>query len=307
MKKCSKCGTTATELFASTSKYICKSCRSEYAKAHNKANKGIIAEKKRVAYEIKNKHKNNLTPNKRNTIKYNIRLQELFPHYSTVDYNGSDKPSTFHCSSHSTNFIASPNGLLVTTPSTKANKHCPECQAEAKTIKYNKELLILNLHVEVIGKYIDRKTKIKHTCPQCNTDWMVAPKHVIIKEPNKLKCATCTYSETSMTTQEDKYKDRETKLYYVEVNKGVYKLGLTQSSVKHRYRLDKEVIITPIREWVFTDGIVAYNLEQKILKLFNHHHYIGRRLLVSGNTELFSTDILIDIEPLIELTLLEVE
>lgn len=304
MKKCSKCGETKAQLFATTSKYTCKSCRSEYAKAHNNTNKIIIAEKKRVAYEIKNKHKNKLTPNERNTLKYTVKLQEIFPHYSTVEYNGSKTPSTFHCSLHSINFIASPDGIIRTTPATKANKHCPECQAVAKTIIYKEELISLNLNVVVLGKYKDRKTQIKHICPQCNTDWMVAPKHIIIKDSTKLKCPTCTYSELSMTTQEDKYKDKETKLYYVEVNKGVFKLGLTQSSVKNRYRMDKDVLITPIREWIFNDGMIAYNLEQKLLKLFNHYHYMGKKLLVSGNTELFKENILEEIEPMIELTLL---
>ena len=71
--------------------------------------------------------------------------------------------------------------------------------------------------------------------------------------------------------------------------------------------MDKDVLITPIREWVFEDGLEAYKLEQKIIKLFSSKKYTGPNILVSGNTELFSEDILDDIEPLVELTLLMAE
>ncbi len=182
---------------------------------------------------------------------YTKELQQLFPHYDVIDYNGKkDKKSTHFCDKHQLTFEAVPWTLLRTTLTSRAKNHCPQCRLDKLTTNYKEELIELNLNVKVEEDYIDRRTKIKHICPQCNGDWLIAPKHVITKSKDKVKCAKCVYSEFSITTQEDKYKNKETKLYYVEVNKGVYKLGLTQASVKHRYRMDKEVLITPIREWV---------------------------------------------------------
>ena len=44
--------------------------------------------------------------------------------------------------------------------------------------EYMEEVAIINPAVEVVGKYIDTKTKIKHRCKKCNHVWCVRPNSI---------------------------------------------------------------------------------------------------------------------------------
>ena len=47
-----------------------------------------------------------------------------------------------------------------------------------------------------------------------------------------------------------------------------------------------------IDKFLFQDGADAYDIEQFIIKDNNNCKYIGENVLVSGNSELFTTDIM---------------
>ena len=71
----------------------------------------------------------------------------------------------------------------------------------------------------------------------------------------------------------------------------LYKVGITNRSIKERFgkELDQCVILLDAR---FEYGSKALRLEQSMLKAFSKHAYSGPALFESGNSELFTKDIL---------------
>ena len=102
------------------------------------------------------------------------------------------------------------------------------------------------------------------------------------------RCATCATSGYQS--------DKPGTLYYIafdhpEFPTPLYKIGITNRTVQERFAPEP----TPYRiihteSYLF--GFLAYEKEQRILAQHAAHKYTGANLLVSGNTELFTTDIL---------------
>jgi len=90
------------------------------------------------------------------------------------------------------------------------------------------------------------------------------------------------------------YRGKKTWLYYIKI-KGLYKIGVTldkgPDSIHNRFKKDK-TNIDIIDKFLFQDGADAYDIEQFIIKDNNNCKYIGENVLVSGNSELFTTDIM---------------
>ena len=84
-------------------------------------------------------------------------------------------------------------------------------------------------------------------------------------------------------------------LYYLKVSvdgDNYYKIGITNKSVVDRYKktdLDK---IEIVKEWYFEIGQAAFDQEFSILREFKEYIYSGPDVLASGNTELFTRDVL---------------
>lgn len=104
------------------------------------------------------------------------------------------------------------------------------------------------------------------------------------------------------------YRNKKTILYYTSIG-GLFKIGLTTSSLKKRYykELSEGLIIDELGLWVFENGDVAFDLEQMILHDFDIYKYNGDKILEGGNTELFETNILEYIKPMIEEKMREYE
>ncbi len=88
------------------------------------------------------------------------------------------------------------------------------------------------------------------------------------------------------------YKDKRTILYYIRIG-DVYKIGVTKSSVKDRFRKD-DIVYEIIAEKIFDDGIEALQMEQGIIQMYSKDRYQGIPVIKVGHTECFSTDILKD-------------
>lgn len=83
-------------------------------------------------------------------------------------------------------------------------------------------------------------------------------------------------------------------LYYVRVEnhgKTAYKIGVTNRNAKRRYCRDY-ARVTVLAEWRYSTGKEAYREEQRLLKKYKRKRYHGQRLLFSGNSELFKSDVL---------------
>lgn len=88
------------------------------------------------------------------------------------------------------------------------------------------------------------------------------------------------------------------RVYYIKLNFqgfSVYKIGYTTRSIKHRLKtmgLPLGVKAEVIQITNFTCAIGAYNLEQALHLAYSKDRYKGARLIASGYTELYPSDIL---------------
>ncbi len=81
-------------------------------------------------------------------------------------------------------------------------------------------------------------------------------------------------------------------LYYLSVNNGqAYKIGITNRTVEERFGSDMQYIEV-IQTWHYDNGQEARDRETEILREYKYSQYLGEPLLKSGNTELFTHDIL---------------
>lgn len=82
-------------------------------------------------------------------------------------------------------------------------------------------------------------------------------------------------------------------LYYLKINNGeAYKIGITNNTVDIRFRHTDLQKIEVLKVWEFKSGYEAKYRESQILRDFKASKWVGRSLLTSGNTELFSSDVL---------------
>ena len=85
-------------------------------------------------------------------------------------------------------------------------------------------------------------------------------------------------------------------LYYIAVKTNnaetLYKIGITNLSIKKRFLVKERTRIRVIKKWPFDVGHDAAECEAEIIRQFFHHRYYGPAILGSGNTELFTKDVL---------------
>lgn len=85
-------------------------------------------------------------------------------------------------------------------------------------------------------------------------------------------------------------------LYYLKIttedNQILYKIGITNRTVNERFQLKDLQKIEIVKQKLYSSGEDAYNWEQKLLKMYQNYKYKGPDILSSGNTELFTEDII---------------
>lgn len=129
-------------------------------------------------------------------------------------------------------------------------------------------------------EYIHNKGVVTITCKEHGNFEQEAHSHL-----NGCGCPKCAKTGFKQ--------DRPATLYYLRVNShGLYKIGITNNSVKDRYLKQELENITVIREWEYATGVEAFNEEQLILKEFKTLQYKGDPVLSTGNSELFVVDVL---------------
>jgi hypothetical protein len=86
-------------------------------------------------------------------------------------------------------------------------------------------------------------------------------------------------------------KNKPAILYYLLIKNEYFKIGVTNRTVEERFGDDMKYIQV-LSIWNYERGLNAYNKEQELLKTHKEHRYIGEPLLLSGNTEIFTKNIL---------------
>ena len=81
-------------------------------------------------------------------------------------------------------------------------------------------------------------------------------------------------------------------LYYLKVQGGKgYKIGITNRTVAERFVGENDKIDV-VKTWYYENGKEARDKEQEVLSEYKSMKYIGKPLLNSGNTEIFTKDVL---------------
>lgn len=204
--------------------------------------------------------------------------------YSSTDYQRWNVKVKIICPVHGI-FHKLPNEFLTGAGCTIcANKRT----ADSKRLDSSEFIKrALAVHGDKYGydlvEYIDSITPVKIKCLEQNNFFEQSPN-------NHLSGKGCPHCSV---TGFDPLK--EAILYYLRVKSGVqvcYKVGITNLTVKARFGSDMK-LITVLSENRYDLGGNAQAEEQRILNKFKQYQYTGKPILKSGNTELFTIDILI--------------
>lgn len=86
-------------------------------------------------------------------------------------------------------------------------------------------------------------------------------------------------------------------LYYLKIkydDLALYKIGITNLTVQERFSMEERKMMEVLSTTEYAVGSDAYKEEQAILNRYSEYAYKGKNILKSGNTELFTKDILGD-------------
>ncbi len=206
--------------------------------------------------------------------------------YSKVKYVSSFKKIEIICIRHG-EFWQEPSYHL-------SGKGCRECYIEKlreknttrKSVEvFIKEAKILHKNTYDYSKvkYINNKIKVEIICKVHGTFWQ-SPSHHL----NGSGCTNCAF--TGFNT------NKPALLYYLKVNTDnypLYKIGVTNYTVKKRFSSNDLQKITTLQTFIYSLGADALREEKRILGKFKSYKYGGKKILDSGgNSELFIKDIL---------------
>ncbi len=221
---------------------------------------------------------------KKSTNEWILQAQEVHGdiyNYGEVNYQGGKEKVKIWCKRHEEFFHQGAGDHL-------SGQGCPKGRydrSSEKLMMTTEEFIkrAIQTHGDKYS-YHESKYKGKHERVKiwCNTHekffWQFAGNHY-----NGNDCPDCAVGGFK--------KDKEAILYYLKVEGGAYKIGITNLSVKQRYPMEMNNIRV-IKTWRFANGGDAYNEEQRILKEFKSAKWTGSDLLIKGNTELFEYDVL---------------
>lgn len=166
---------------------------------------------------------------------------------------------------------------------------CPKCATEAQSSKLKKTFTdFITQATDVHGdkftysenSFIDYTTKMEIIC-HIHGAFKQKPRYHVAGKG----CPEC-----------GKHSFKDSKpgiMYYLSINNGqAYKIGITNKTIQDRFYLPDLEQISVLKTWEYSDGAECRKAERKILQDYKQFKYTGPSLLSSGNTELFSIDIL---------------
>ena len=193
----------------------------------------------------------------------------------TGDYINAKIKTEFTCSDgHS--WDATPDSVV-------RGRGCPHC---ADRVPLTKEIVnerIANRGIAMTGDYINVNTKTEFNCSDGHV-WDAVPSSVMAGRgcPD---CATSGFDPSNPAI-----------MYYLRVTPhnadALYKIGITNRTVEDRFSNDELDKIDVVRTWGFDTGSEARDCEANILAKYGGHKYTGDNVLDSGNTELFTRDVM---------------
>lgn len=200
--------------------------------------------------------------------------------YSKVNYTSNRTPVVITCPTH--------GDFKQTTTNHLKGHGCRKCQYATNSLNFKKPLDVFIKESSIVHNnkydytktlYANSNSKVVITCPIHGDFTQYAGHHV-----RGVGCNKCSPSGFN--------KSKPGILYYLSINEGeAYKIGITNLSVTERYSNSELSKIKIIETVSYLTGEDAYKKEQEILNKYKEYRYTEKRLLNSGNTELFSVDL----------------
>jgi len=172
------------------------------------------------------------------------------------------------------------------------SRGCPKCAIESRVAKNSKttEQFIeeaKKVHNSKYNytkvEYVNHKEKVIIICPE-HGEFMQSPNSHLIGKG----CPSCAVTGFDKT--------KPGLLYYLKVTledgKELYKIGITNRSVNRRFNPTELKKIKVIKVEEFKSGKDAWDKERGILSKYKEYKYIGPDVLDSGNTELFTENVM---------------
>lgn len=198
-----------------------------------------------------------------------------------------------------TKYTLAGNKLTVTCPEhgdfeVRANQHlagqdCNKCSIKHRTVTTEEfiqksRVVHKDKYSYTSVKYITSSIKVKIICNKCNSVFKMRPSDHLLGAG----CPSCAKRGFDQT--------KSAILYYLKIttDKGLilYKIGITNRSVNERFQLTDLSKIEIVKQEEFALGSDALAKETEIKRKFKEFQYKGPDVLSSGNTELFTKDIL---------------
>jgi hypothetical protein len=161
---------------------------------------------------------------------------------------------------------------------------CPKCTGVLKRTQAEMEEKFRERGLELLGEYKMRRIRVETRCLICCYEWAALPQDIVAGRGCP-QCGSCGFRPGNPAI-----------LYYLRVfcpyGDPLYKIGITNRTVKERLRWDMDKV-TVLGLKHFQIGADARQEEQRILREFSAHRYVGPTILEhTGNTELFTIDVL---------------
>lgn len=213
------------------------------------------------------------------------QIHKNYYDYSKSIYKSAKDKITIICPVHGS-FEQTVNDHLGNKGCYKCGILKTSCSKNYTTKQFIEKANVIHNNKYVYNKteYINSVTKITITCHKHGDFKQIPSDHLSGK--GCINCANYGFKA-----------DKPAILYYLKVttedNKVLYKIGITNNSIKQRFKLKDLQKIEILKQEEFQNGQDALNKETKIKQKFKEYRYIGPDILISnGNTELFTKNIL---------------
>ena len=203
--------------------------------------------------------------------------------YTLVEYSTSKEKITIKCNQCSNIFTQTPNHHLQ-------GRGCAVCSYKLSGERRRSDTEEFIQKATAIHKstydyslvdYTLNNVPVTIKCNQCSTAFTQWPSMHLSGQG----CPTCGKGGFN--------KALPGILYYLSINNGqAYKIGITNKTVEERFSPLELSSIKVLYAVHYDYGNECYDAEQRIIKEFEAYKYTGSALLRTGNTELFSIDIL---------------
>jgi hypothetical protein len=213
--------------------------------------------------------------------------------YSAMVYVNRRTKIEIICNTHKDSFWQSPDEHL-------RGRGCLKCArgamitAAKDTAKTTEKFIVDALAVHgdkydySLVVYTNKRTKIEVICPvDGHGPFLQNPSNHLIGHG----CPLCQKNGFQ--------KAKPGLLYYLKLkDHNLWKIGITNRSVELRFTVEDLTKVEILWVRLYESGQECYETEQRILQEFKHLRYVGPDILTSGNTELFTEDVVPTVETL---------